>query len=374
MPAIIRDTSAGGVPAFVPALERHETLYSLCSAVHAINHTRSAAWTARALLGASHAMRQHEWPRSLAELNALAPQAFGDPLQLLRRHTVAGFYLPFLAMPRQLEIASLWGASCQPNGPRALGAVSRTLSTDHPLKWCEQCVAADIETFGRSCWHTNHQFPTTYWCLAHFGPLRWVAGHGKRWLVPGSAPGVTITGGPETALQTLACVGAALRNLQAVDLAGLRQSTVDRWLELGVIHSRARVSEIRLNRWFRSTDIARALPILPCGLSALANGDWIRSQIWRHKLSHAVRWVVLWSALGWASSTEASERFLRACSGIRVTMGEAPRAFVAAMGHCISYRQLMEELQVSRSDIVRWFEAYPELRRQWRLSRPTRTH
>ncbi len=353
-----------------PWIDPTETIYSYCGFVHRMARARSCAETARCLLGASHAVRQHELPRSLAPLQRFAPAAFSSPLEALRSHTIAGYYLPFLSLERQEEVACQWATGLWTHGHRVTGISTRALAIAHPLRWCASCVADDIERLGRALWRSRHQYPTTFECSAHNEALICVATTGKTWVQAGD-------GGEIAALRCgctglLSAAGDAIAQTRFFDTQLLRRAALVRLADLGVIHSPHRVRHDRLERWFRQTPIGLWLETAPNGLCELQSGDWIAKLLWRHRQEHAVRWVVLWTALSWTSPQECMQELVNISgeSGTEIQIWprpSAPPAFEKAVSECFSYEAIASRLNASRSDVVRWFEAYPSLRAKWRM-------
>ncbi len=152
-----------------------------------------------------------------------------------------------------------------------------------------------------------------------------------------------------------------------------------RLYEMGVIASLAGVLHSRLNDWFHASDVGRWVEGSQ-SLQKFADGSWIAGLLWRRRSSHPVAWVLLWSALDWSDVSEAVRYFEDAASG-RVVMVDGqvqlfgqlldapaptPQRVRDAVQGCDSYAGLMQCLSASRSDLIRWLEADPELRRVWR--------
>ncbi len=364
--------------ACVPWIDPAETLYSYCVFVHRFNRLPSSAASARLMLRAAHATRQHDVPAALTPLTQFGGAAFPEPLKALLQHTVAGYYWPFMSEERKRTATAAFLSPKKCVGLRLLNASTRRLSVSHPLKWCPACLEADLQMLGRPCWRTQHQHPTTFVCSLHCAPLLGADSGGRTWKWPNEGQ-ATVSAAFSPATATLAAVGVMASSLDAIDLTSLRAVTVNRLAELGVLHSRHSVRHERLQKWFSSTAIGRWLPTAPNGLQSLQSGEWIAKQIWRRPSAHAVRWTALWSALEWDSADGAARRFHAACqSGGYSTHGtagplkqgwpriSAPPAFEAAINECLSYEAIATRLGATRSDVVRWFEAYPCLRAQWR--------
>lgn len=364
----------------LPWLEDDETLYSFCGHVHHLHRPRSAAQSAETLLRAAHASRQHDMPSTPVALLDFLRGQYTDEVEAMRRHTIAGYYWPFMVDERRRQVGRAWASGEPVKGLRVMGASTRCITVRHPLKWCPFCAVADRERFGRSYWHVHHQSPTTFECSSHGAPLKDAGLGGKTWKLPGSACDEPLCTTSDVT-RTLAAIGEAIGGFDVIDRQALREAAIDRLADLGVLHSRHSAVHERLAMWFRRTPTGQWLRRAPSGLDALADGEWVARMLWRHPNAHPARWTVLWSAMAWNSPTEASQRFAMACFGLRCApnglptdaeiawpRAEAPEGFRDAAQRCLSYKALCETLDATRADVIRWFEAYPSLRETWRAS------
>ncbi|MFC5607016.1 TniQ family protein [Variovorax soli] len=366
----------------LPQLEADETLYSLYATAHAMSGNTSAEHTAMALLGTRHAVRQHDIPLRIEPSQFGLPDDASSLLHLIRHHTIAGFYLPFLPAEEQARTAERWRGDC--HARRRCDGSSRTIGPRHPLKACFECMESDVQRLGRAYWHVSHQWPLSWVCSVHLTPLRQFDGAHKRWLLPGGRTSAQVQGArgaapacPVSVL--LARFGARIAQTRVVNVDGLREASISRLKALGVMHDARAARPARLCQWFRGTETSAWLRRGPSWAVALADGDWIASQLWRHKHSHAVRWLILWCAIGMADSDITPSTFEDALRGRRTDVqgqrllfaqeplgNRTPAHVVAAFNEARSYADVMLALRASRSDIVRWLEADPGLRRDWR--------
>ncbi|WP_339521139.1 TniQ family protein [Comamonas sp. MYb69] len=366
-----------------------ETLYSWCAANHAMSCCRNSAATASELLGAAHAVRQHEFPHSLERFTAISKAEPASCLGLLRDHSVAGFYLPFLSAQAQKELAYQALHPQSTHWMRAVLGSSRTQQVTHPLKWCCRCMQHDIENIGRPLWHTVHQYPTAVICTQHNEPLRSSYRRRKQWRLPSKEDGIAIVV-PDALSQlasNAAALGSHLQRTPCIDMLSLRRSAICRLQEIGVIHSANGMRHERIARWFSSTGSSSLVRIAQPELNELIDGSLIPGLLWRKKKSTAIAWVVLWNALEWKSHHELIHSFADAASGRSPSIkGQlplfnefptdslvAPEYVRDAFQCCDSYADVMERLRVSRRDVVRWLEVDPTLRNEWK-SRLRNTH
>lgn len=365
----------------LPAIEHDETLYSWCAAVHASVGNTSSVSTSLALFGNSHSPRQHDIPRGLLALQHLLSDFSENPVELLRAHTVAACYLPFISASNMTLVAADIGCDIKPHWRRSLLSPSRSRPITHPLKFCGKCCTEDTATTGRAYWHTNHQLPASWICSLHFEPLTIVSGHPRRWLLPSLKLDkcAAIRELDAAVANIAAAVGSAISKLKVVSTDSLRYSALKRLRNIGVIHSLAGARHDRLATWFSNSPMGRMCAADYSGMSALADGNWVPAHLWRKKCDHPARWIVLWSALQWRDMDEACEALVEACSDtLRSDRGQyllfpsqeqllrAPDYVYAAFATCESYEAVMTRLHVNRSDVVRWLESDLELRQTWK--------
>lgn len=361
-------------------IEDDETLYSWCGVNHLQSCNRSSAASSIALLGAAHAMRQHEIPQAAAKIPIFEDEL--NFLGLLRRHTIAGFYLPFRNCDELHKIAKYSAQKNSQHWARSLMGVSRTMTALHPLKWCKECFKEDIEEKGRAYWHVVHQFPTSLVCHLHGEPLSIHSNSGKHWHLPHRETYVAAALPPNlhSSAFILAKLGACLQQVDAIEVDTLRKSTLHRLQKLGIIHSVRGARHDRLARWFANSDAAKICRILQPDLAKLHDGEVIAHLFWHQKINNAVCWIFLWSALNWESPEFAINVFFEAVYGLyKFDFGQiplfdkdsAPQVSTpinvrAAFEKYDSYAEIMRSLGARRSDIIRWLDNDPELRSNWR--------
>jgi hypothetical protein len=366
----------------LPQIFSDETIYSWCATTHQMTASVSAEKTGLHLLGIRHAVRQHDLPATLAHLPIFQNASAIERIEMLRRHTIAGFYWPFLnEVARQSVLCAITVGTTQ-HWRRILCAASRTQPIEYPLKWCPICIEADLHSLGRTYWHVDHQFPTTTICCLHHTSLHQIPGRHKHWQLP-PLPDFQVVAYQSLKLldaPVLARIGATLLEIEDINLSALRTFTLRRLRDIGVIFSANGVSHDRIQRWFAQSPSGVWCQAAGNGLERLKAGEWISTMLWRRHLGNAVRWVVLWGALDWESPEAAAEGFMDACRdkgldidgqltlfGANVQAAtRAPPQVWDAFSECDSYAQVMTKLQRSRSDIVRWLEMDPQLRAHWK--------
>lgn len=366
----------------LPQITSDETIYSWCATVHLMTASVSAEKTGLHLLGICHAVRQHDLPATLAHLPIIQGASATERREILRRHTIAGFYWPFLKeVSRQSVLYAITVGTAQ-HWRRILCAASRTQPIEYPLKWCPTCAEADLNHLGRTYWHVDHQFPTTTICCLHQTPLHQIPGRHKRWRLPPLTDTQAVDGQSSNMLAApvLARIGAALLEIEDINLSALRIFTLQRLRDIGVIFSANGASHDRIQRWFAQSPSSAWCQTAGNGLDRLSTGEWISTMLWRRNLGNAVRWAVLWGALDWESPEAAALGFMDACrdrghdvdgqlnlfGANQEAATRAPPQVWEAFSVCGSYAEVMTKLQRSRGDIVRWLEMDPQLRDHWK--------
>lgn len=94
-------------------------------------------------------------------------EAFGmDVEDFIRLHTTTAYALAFMPVEHR---ARLWDSalSAEPRASYMSGIAKNLTSTNAQLRFCPACVSADIEAFGDSYWHREHQLPSVSICRHH---------------------------------------------------------------------------------------------------------------------------------------------------------------------------------------------------------------
>ena len=155
----------------LPVLSPDETLYSWCGHVHAWNGNSSVLHTSRQLFSSAHAGLLHDFP---SHLDTLQNRTFGllpDTHKLALNHSLLGYYLPFQDKKLSLHILDSIILGNLPQIKYLLGLPASRVGGNHPLKFCPYCLKHDLESYGHSIWHIQHQRPSTFLCTAHNQPL-----------------------------------------------------------------------------------------------------------------------------------------------------------------------------------------------------------
>lgn len=357
------------------ALLPGETVYSWAVANHDARHAGRIRDTALEFLGARHAVRQHDVPRGLAGIPLAQPQAFSAE-ELLRSHTVGGYYWPFLEVSAKIKVLSAAAAGVDPHWRRLLLGASRSRPVGHPLRACPLCIDVDRREWGRAYWHVSHQLPTSLVCTVHGTVLRFVPGPYRTWYRPEQACSPTLADEPEGIdARVAAAVGECFTSCDFIEAEQLRHAIKRRMIDLGAIRSAAGATGERLRQWFGRSGVSRWCAQID-GLASFADGEWISGLLWRRRRSRAIEWALLWAALEWSSTHAAQSALDDAIAGRAITRdgqlllfqdecSQAPNALWQVIDQGDSYEDLQRRTGLSRGDVVHWLEIDHALRMAW---------
>lgn len=176
-------------PLHLPALGSNETLYSWCATFHRYASAANALATSRALFGNSYAAMRHDFPSHLGEFVRRTESVFGTPQDLALRHTLLGYFLPFVETQRADQILRGVTFGAFSSIKMHLGLPASGVGAYHPLRYCRECVIEDRSSRGWPIWHLEHQLPSVLVCIKHQRPLvqvwdRISPVHKREWLIP----------------------------------------------------------------------------------------------------------------------------------------------------------------------------------------------
>lgn len=185
-------------PPNLPLLLPDQLLYDWCGRVHRWNGNTDVRDTSRQLFAAPYAALQHDFPAHLGELASRTNGTLASTADLALRHTLLGYYLPFLPSEsaRELLAGAIHGAT--PHLKFQLGLPASRLGADHPLKGCNDCFAEDEAGENLPYWRLWHQFPSALVCARHRRGLVVAVDsktpvHRRDWILPRSGPQRTWT-------------------------------------------------------------------------------------------------------------------------------------------------------------------------------------
>jgi len=149
-----------------------ETLFSWCSRYHRLSANGRDGATCLQLFGDRRIGTAHDFPARLDALVHRSRGAIGDATSIIKLRTILPYYLPF----RSARLSDLAQAAMRGSGIGSLkyqlGLLTSGLGASHPLRFCAQCIAADLRQHGWAIWHRDHQLPGTWVCVKHREVLR----------------------------------------------------------------------------------------------------------------------------------------------------------------------------------------------------------
>lgn len=148
-----------------------EILFSLVSRYHHLSRNYKASTTCSQLFGSPQQGCAHDFPSRIDCFVDRTQGSFGDSEEVIRRHTILPFYLPFQStVVAASAISALRGPSIG-SLKFQLGLLTSRFRAHHPLKACLGCMRDDRAKFSVAYWHRPHQLPGVWICLTHQSPL-----------------------------------------------------------------------------------------------------------------------------------------------------------------------------------------------------------
>jgi hypothetical protein len=231
-------------PPNLPLLHPGMTLYSWCGLVHRSNGTPLGLLTSEHLFGSPRAGFYHDFPSHLNALHERTGGLLGDTRHVALRHTLLGYYLPFVPIDRSQEILNGVFHGSVTRLKFHLALPKSGVGADHPLKGCDRCFDADEAAGNHAFWRVEHQWPSVWVCRKHDLPLR-VARyphtpvHRRDWILPRSGPArdwfeVAI---PSAARELLHRLAELSCTLAALDPSALFQQNIAHAYRVAVVEA-----------------------------------------------------------------------------------------------------------------------------------------
>lgn len=149
-----------------------ETLFSWCSRYHDLSLNLHDWVTGWQLFGDWRKGRAHDLPSRIDTWVDRTEGQLGDARSLILEHTLLPYFLPWRPVAQgEAAIAAMRGDGIG-SLKFTLGLLTGRCGADHPLKACPECIAQDLQHFGRAHWRLPHQWPGAWCCLEHRVGLR----------------------------------------------------------------------------------------------------------------------------------------------------------------------------------------------------------
>lgn len=123
------------------------------------------------LFNKPYAALSHDVPSDVETLLFRTDLVANDAIDLVRDHSLLGFYLPWLSPDNANLTARHVKRGGIPDIRFRLGLPASIRTTLHPLKFCSACSSEDFASVGTSYWRSSHQSPATWVCTDHYQPL-----------------------------------------------------------------------------------------------------------------------------------------------------------------------------------------------------------
>jgi hypothetical protein len=165
------DESASGSLYYLPAFEADETLYSWCARYHLLSGNVLPRQTSQQLFAHASAGLHPDFPMCIDQLVKRSNGTLGNREDLIFQRTPFCVFARFLDKERVALVTENMGARSAPRISRMLGLVVSRIEHPVQLRACNRCIKADVEAYGTSIWHLEHQLPGVMICRAHKTPL-----------------------------------------------------------------------------------------------------------------------------------------------------------------------------------------------------------
>ncbi|MFL0270165.1 TnsD family transposase [Candidatus Clostridium radicumherbarum] len=153
---------------FFPTPYPDELLYSVLGRYHKRSGNYNYKSTMLDLFGDKNATAAVELPCRIDILISNMPISHKYTAEdLIYKHTLLPFYSSFLQQDQVDECIELMRGVGGNKIYNKLGLVSNKISRITNLKFCSMCYKEDIERYGESYWHRQHQIPGVVVCTKH---------------------------------------------------------------------------------------------------------------------------------------------------------------------------------------------------------------
>lgn len=298
---------------YLPCIDPDESIYSWCAFLSTSNSKKSGPTAIAEILGFEYALVQFDLPTRLDYLIDKFQDAVPELDVILRDHTIAGFFWPFISEYDRNRIRdSLMNRSTTRARQALLQSITR-LNFHRYLRWCPDCLSEDLDRIGRATWKTKHLYPTYLVCTKHKTWLHVARKKFKRLVLPNdpevlciSTPIADASSKHLEAAVLISRVSDFIQTCQSADHLLLKNAVLRKLYRLGVLLPNKCFTFENLIRWFQSSAIgALCAADVSNPFTPLADGKWIRVLFWGSIPNSAIRWAVLWCAFDWKSPSDA---------------------------------------------------------------------
>ena len=148
-----------------------EPLFSLVSRIHFLSGRHLSSQTSSILFGGNQSGIHHDFPNCLDMFEQKTQSCLGTAQEIAFNKTLLKFYRAFIPVSQSESIVETMRGSSVAHLKFQLGLITSRFRANHPLKACPACMADDLDQYGWTYWHLEHQFPGVWWCNKHDSPL-----------------------------------------------------------------------------------------------------------------------------------------------------------------------------------------------------------
>jgi hypothetical protein len=159
----------------IPSIQDGETLFSWCSLYHRISGAISPCATSKRLFGAKTSGFVRDFPARIDQLVHVTGGMLGDADHLIENHTLLRLYGKFRPEETMTRVRTMMRGASVERLKFILGLPSSRANSCHPLKFCRECVADEVNKYGFARWWLTLQCPTVWICVKHNQLLNWVS-------------------------------------------------------------------------------------------------------------------------------------------------------------------------------------------------------
>lgn len=298
---------------YIACIDPDESIYSWSAFLSASNSKKNSRDAISEILGFEYALLQFDLPTRLDFLIDNFNESVPELDVILREHTIAGFFWPFVSEYDRIRIRdSMMNRSSTRARQALLQSITR-LNFHRYLRWCPDCVTDDLERIGRPTWKTKHLFPTYLVCTKHNNWLHVARKKFKRLVLPTDHEVLSISTPHEVqssphlqAAILISHVSDYIHSCDSIQHQLMKNAVLRKLYRLGVLLPDKSFNFENLIKWFKGSPVGS---LCSAGISnpftPLADGRWIRVLFWGYIPNSAIRWAVLWCAFDWKSPSDA---------------------------------------------------------------------
>lgn len=154
---------------FVPRLYSNELVYSLVARYHQYSSNQSPKHTSMELYGNPMQLAVPDLPLNLCKITSHLKIFMDiDEEELLDRHTFYNFYSNFIPFERKAFVRDAMITGDNKGAVHMItGVMSSVIKEKEHFHHCLQCIEENLELYGETYWHLDHQLPGVLVCVKH---------------------------------------------------------------------------------------------------------------------------------------------------------------------------------------------------------------